>query len=340
MLKNNTPSPERPDSEPACFLGRHGAVARQKNYNNLRLKSCSKCIFVFMFKKTLWTIGTLGIVASLFISSCKEEPPVGLFISKVEPLLDTFYMASTPAAAQDKHVLIFYITGVRCSNCPKAAEVAKSILAANNGKVSAIALYGDIPGLDQLVKPWEGYPVLNTSDALQLITSLGSPNSLPTGCVDQIEDAGNRMIPITRWSNLATTRLGLSTAINIDIEANYDPTTEAITVKTKSTFTSDGTSQYLVYVGLTENEIESKQSENRVTSGHVDDYIHEHVLRTLMTTASGSEILGTTLAQTVVEKHFRTTKAANWKVANMHALAWVVNKATKEVLNVREISIK
>jgi hypothetical protein len=293
-----------------------------------------------MFRKYILALSSFAIVASIAISGCKEEPPVGLFVSKVEPLLDTSYMASTTATAQDKHVLIYDITGVRCSNCPKAAEVAKSILAANNGKVSVIALYGDIPGLDQLVKPWDGYPVLNTSDALQLIISLGSPNSLPTGCVDQIEDAGNRMIPITRWSNITNTRLGLSTPINIDIEANYDATTEAITVKTKSTFTSDGTSTYLVYVGLTENEIESKQSENRVTSGHVDDYLHEHVLRTLMSTASGSEITGTTLTNTVAEKHFRTAKASNWKIANMHAVAWVVDKTTKEVLNVREISIK
>lgn len=295
-----------------------------------------------MFKKTLLTIGTLGIVASLFISSCKEEPPVGLFIRKTTPLLDTCYTISpsTPVTAQDKNVLLFDITGVRCSNCPRAAEIVKSILSSNNGKVSAVALYGDIPGFSNLTTPWENFPVLNSSDATQLINSLGAPPGLPTGCVDQIEDAGSRMIPITRWSNLVTTRLGNTTPVNIELEATYDPSSEEITVKTKSTFTSDETGQYLVYVGLTENEIESKQSELRVPSGHVDDYIHEHVLRSFMTTASGSPIVCATTTNSVIEKHFREKKAANWKVANMHALAWVVNKATKEVLNVREISIK
>jgi len=58
---------------------------------------------------------------------------------------------------------------------------------ANNGRVSAVALYADIPGLGALTAAWDGFPALNSIDAQQLIASLGNPGSLPTGCIDQIE---------------------------------------------------------------------------------------------------------------------------------------------------------
>ena len=132
----------------------------------------------------LASIGLTAVIATLSISSCSEEPPVGLFVETLDPLLDTCYL-ETVATPELKNTLIYDITGVRCSNCPKAAEQAKTIINANNGRVSVIALYADIPGLGQLTDAWDGFPVLNSVDAQQIIASLGNPGSLPTGCVDQ-----------------------------------------------------------------------------------------------------------------------------------------------------------
>ncbi len=294
------------------------------------------------FIKSL-SIGLIAMTAILSISSCTEEPPVGLFVETLEPLLDTCYL-ETAAIPEPKNTLVYDITGVRCSNCPKAAEQAKTILDANNGRVSVIALYADIPGLGALTEAWDGFPVLNSVDAQQIIASLGNPGSLPTGCVDQIEVNNNRMVPFTKWSAEVSKRLALPTPVNLEITATYDPSTKAIRVNTKSLFTEVVTDSMDIFVGLTENDIESKQSENRVSSGHVDDYKHEHVLRKLLTGSSGSEIKNTKkcdlLAGTVVEKQFSIIKDDAWKVPAMHAVVWIVSRTTKEVVHVKEVSVK
>ena len=294
------------------------------------------------FIKSL-SIGLIAMTAILSISSCTEEPPVGLFVETLEPLLDTCYL-ETAAIPEPKNTLVYDITGVRCSNCPKAAEQAKTILDANNGRVSVIALYADIPGLGALTEAWDGFPVLNSVDAQQIIASLGNPGSLPTGCVDQIEVNNNRMVPFTKWSAEVSKRLALPTPVNLEITATYDPSTKAIRVNTKSHFTEVVTDSMDIFVGLTENDIESKQSENRVSSGHVDDYKHEHVLRKLLTGSSGSEIKNTKkcdlLAGTVVEKQFSIIKDDAWKVPAMHAVVWIVSRTTKEVVHIKEVSVK
>jgi len=62
--------------------------------------------------KKSFKLGILALVASVFVSSCSEEDPVGLFKVTAEPLLDTCYMLpGTAPAAQIKKRLLFDITG-------------------------------------------------------------------------------------------------------------------------------------------------------------------------------------------------------------------------------------
>ena len=127
----------------------------------------------------------------------------------------------------------------------------------------------------------------------------------------------------------------VSQAANKQIKAKPE-----IRVNTKSSFTESVADPMDIFVGLTENDIASKQSENRVSSGHVDDYKHEHVLRTLLTGSSGSAVGCDMVAGTVVEKQFSIIKDDAWKVPAMHAVVWIVSRTTKEVVHVKEVSVK
>ena len=79
----------------------------------------------------------LSAMIWMFVS-CEEEPPI---LRKAEkPLLDTAYLMGAPSA-EPKRVWLADITGVKCTNCPEAAEIAHQIYKDNPGRVELIALY-------------------------------------------------------------------------------------------------------------------------------------------------------------------------------------------------------
>lgn len=78
---------------------------------------------------------------ALLIVACKEIPPYIDYTVPV-PSKDTSYIASSVPPAQHKAVLIEDITGVRCNNCPQAAQQALAIQTAKTeDSVVVMALY-------------------------------------------------------------------------------------------------------------------------------------------------------------------------------------------------------
>jgi hypothetical protein len=91
----------------------------------------------------------------VFIIGCNETPPIIDFSEKNSDLLDTTYIVSPIPSSVSTMIFVEDLTGVRCSNCPKAAEKIKEIKVANPGNVVAIGAY---PGtLKNFMDPWPGF---------------------------------------------------------------------------------------------------------------------------------------------------------------------------------------
>ena len=157
----------------------------------------------------------LPVLAVLVLSACiDEEPP--FVIRKIEnPLSDTSYITSTLPAAQDKHVMLFDITGVRCNNCPEAAVKAKQIYDSRSGKVQLLSVYYTIPG-GLISMPWKGQDTLNCDAANEMINATGvSVNSMPNGMIDQAQFGTARLQGINEWEARVNERPDLKTPGNI-----------------------------------------------------------------------------------------------------------------------------
>ena len=76
-------------------------------------------------KQFVW----IGLSMALAFTACEEIPPYIDYSVPVVPKKDTTYIASVIPAAQHKAVIIEDITGVRCNNCPSAAQKAMDIMA-------------------------------------------------------------------------------------------------------------------------------------------------------------------------------------------------------------------
>ena len=83
-------------------------------------------------------------VTLLFIFGCTEVPP---FIDFSEPILlakDTTYITTDIPQNVLKNVLIEDISGVKCNNCPKAADIAHDIQGKNDlGRVVVMTLHSN-----------------------------------------------------------------------------------------------------------------------------------------------------------------------------------------------------
>jgi len=295
--------------------------------------------------KTKLLTFVLGVI---ILSGCKEIPPFIDFSVKVEGLTDTTYVGSAPAAVLTT-IYIEDLTGVRCNNCPKAADKIKEIYTANPG-VPFVAM-GVYPyALSNLTSPYPGGDTLNTGVADDIFNNVyNSPSAIPTGGVNRKLFAGETSLNISynKWSgNADIVKLEESPIVLSGQVVSYDIATRKARVKVKVTFSKKYDPALNLSVYLTENGIISKQT---MPNGSLNDtYEHNHALRKAVTPYNGiplkinAQTLGMYEAGRVFEKEFEVELRSKW-VKDKCAFVILVNRfdaASKEVLQATELELK
>lgn len=275
----------------------------------------------------------LFAVFAVWFVSCEEEPPPIKFTEK--PLLDTTYQALAPTA-QTKKVLLADITGVRCNNCPRAAETAKKIAEDNPNRVEVIALY---PFAGTLTFPWEGDDTLNTTDADQIIGT--KPSSLPTGMVDNVVYGGSKLISELTWAVVVNQQLAKTTPLNIEIKSTWLNAEDKARLEVKAVANTSAEIDALWIIAVTEDDIIGKQSDSRLPSGYNSEYQHNHVLRQVIGSPFGDPVFsGMVNAGMTREKHVFIPRNKKWNANNLHVMVWVMDANTKEILHVESAKLK
>ncbi|MBM3937170.1 MAG: Omp28-related outer membrane protein [Sphingomonadales bacterium] len=287
----------------------------------------------------VWLVG-MGTFLLLMgaMVSCDEELPAVIMTEEEKPLLDTFYLGSVPSASPKK-VLLFDVTGVRCNNCPKAAALAKNLLASNAGRLEVVALYPKTP--TSLTYPWTGFDTMSTIEADQIATALGGITSLPLGAVDQVSYNGSKLLNTSDWSAAVTAQLSKSSPFNLELKSTWKSAEGRARVEVKAVANSAIAGSYKWVMAITESAVKSKQSDQDAPGGVVEDYEHEHALRGVVGSALGSDInTNAVSAGYVREKHFYITPKSKWNPVNCDVVVWILDANTKEVVQVNHVSMK
>jgi hypothetical protein len=283
-----------------------------------------------------------GLVALVGIVACEEQPKGVRFFDPEKPLLDTTYMASSTPVAQDKNVLLFDVTGVRCNNCPEAAALARKIAdTLHPGRVVVVALYPT--SLPSLTYPWDGgFDTMANADAEALTGNLGAIPNLPIGCVDQIKISGSYYLDRATWNGHVNNQLLKTSPLNIDLHTEWITSENKGRVEAKVTYTTAVTgAKHLIYIAVLQSDVVSKQSDKNVKPSGVDeDYVHNHALRKLFTSTTGDTLNAELSAGRVFEKHYYVSPRYNWDPSHMEVVVWVMDAATKEVLHVAKEELK
>jgi hypothetical protein len=291
--------------------------------------------------------GLILVCATLFaVVSCKEVPPFINFEPDVELLVDTSYITSPLPSPQDQNIFIEDISGVRCSNCPKAAKVAHDLLDNTPNRVVVSTIHANL--LAGFTTPYKTVEYSNamdfrTEEGTNIVRELiGEPLGLPSGALNRISFAGETQVAISErtWPGHTLDLLARKSKVNMELTVKKDTSNKTATATIKAVFTEKITDPVYLSVMITESHIISPQL---FDSGVAENYEHNFVLRKSLSTHHG--IL---LAQEITEmgktfeKGFELEIDEAWVYKNC-SIVVLVNRHgidSKEILQVISYDLK
>ena len=247
------------------------------------------------------------------------------------------YVSTQP---QNRNVLIEEFTGRNCGYCPDGHRIANQIMANNPGRVWAVNIHA---GSYSPVT----YPNMNTTDGTAITSGFGI-GGFPAGHVNRSTtvDLGRN-----QWESHTNTQLAQQAEVNVAgfVTLNHATRTAEITVEVYYTANSSQSTNYLTIMML-QDSILGSQSGNYYNPSQMlnGQYVHQHVLRDVVTSTWGDEISPTT-AGTLITKNYTyqipesigAPNGVNVDLNNILFLAFVSEKydgtPTRPILNVCEI---
>ena len=247
------------------------------------------------------------------------------------------YVSTQP---QNRNVLIEEFTGRNCGYCPDGHRIANLIVANNPGRVWAVNIHAG--GYSPVT-----YPNMNTNDGTAITSGFGI-GGFPAGHVNRstAEDLGRN-----QWESHTNTQLAQQAEVNVAgfVTLNHTTRTAEITVEVYYTANSSQSTNYLTIMML-QDSILGSQSGNYYNPSQMlnGQYVHQHVLRDVVTSTWGDEISPTT-AGTLITKNYTyqipesigVPNGVEVDLNNILFLAFVSEKydgtPTRPILNVCEI---
>ena len=283
--------------------------------------------------------------------ACKETPPyINLTPSNIST--DTTYLIQQIPAPQASTVLIEDFTGVRCPNCPDAQTEAKNLMANNPERVHVITIHPSNPGLKKLTSPFSvvdyGDEVSSKYDfrtqAGGYISNLvGITSTLPKGSVNRKLFSGEteRAIDYQKWAANVNAELLRTTPVNIDLNCYFTPK-DSIAIDLTLTYTEVLTDSNYFTVAVIENDLKDIQERKIGITTIIDTaYLHEHVLRAVVTDYYGDLLKAPLVKGRVFRKLLLYKVDPTWNKNNLKIVAFVHGNTTiKNVLHSREADIQ
>jgi thiol-disulfide isomerase/thioredoxin len=237
-------------------------------------------------------------------------------------------------------VLIEDFTGHMCGNCPQAHAKAAQLKATYGENLVVVAVHA---GGFATVVPSLGYSHdFNTAMGRELEAYYHADNlGLPIGMVNRKTWNGSVLTRFADWGTEVSAVLAEQPKIKMELTSDLDDATKALEVHAKLEYFTTGDANHHVVVLITEDSIVAKQADYSTTTGHIEDYVQNHVLRTSVTTGTwgvpikGSEIfLGEKF-----DLKFNTVLNDAWVPENCYVVVYVMDNLTKEILQVDEIHL-
>ena len=305
-------------------------------------------------KKIKYIIATLFGILLFNITSCDIIEGPYLIDNNTNPVDTNTFV---------KKVLIEDFTGHRCPNCPAAAEELVSLQDFYGDRVIGIAIHPSSPAFST------PSPLTTSSYTYDFRTQFGddidnifeiTTVGLPRGMVNRTGFDTQHQLGKDEWSSIVQMELEKAPIFGITLSSNVSNGngTISITAEALTNINLDKKEKiedYNIVICLTEKNIVQWQKDN--TAGDIEDYEHNHVLRTMINTTFGESIGNSFVDGDIWEKDYSIdiTNLENtnenyslntlfmgngnckeWNEDNMEIVVYIYNTSNYEIVQVEE----
>jgi hypothetical protein len=206
---------------------------------------------------------------------------------------------------QKKNVVLEEFTGIHCQYCPEGHAIAQALQNENPGDVVLINIHQGSFAIPSGSEPDFRTPF---GDAIANQTGL---TGYPSGTINRHvfpDLASVTALSRGAWTTAAGLILEENSPVNVGASTSYDEATRELTVNVELYYTSDSPEgSNFIQVALLQSGIVGPQT----GGGMGNNYIHNHMLRYLITDQWGEEIT-TTTAGSFVQKTYVYTIPDNF----------------------------
>ena len=279
----------------------------------------------------------LGLVGLTFHSCDVIEEPVRI---EKNPYLENTYgpapSFSVPTEST-KNVLVEEYTGHLCGFCPEATALVLALDETLGNRMVTVSIHAGT-----LAEPSPGlFSSDYRTEAGDLYWAQLGGGLNPSARIDRVGgltnfyylDPGNP----DSWQSIINSQLNVSTPVALQGIADYIPNDNKINIHINSHFVESYSGSLNLVVLLVENHIISPQEDYTATPSEVEDYEHEHVLRTAVTEPMGNALITAPNAGTSITKSFTVPVSSTWNGQNMAVVAYLLDPVTNEIINAMEV---
>ena len=263
--------------------------------------------------------------ATLLLASCDKITPADDGTYTVFAGISATWSDCTTVTPVQR-ALVEKFTGPKCPNCPEAditLDAAHTLLGEQLVVISINHPVGQ--GL-----PFPGDPDLRCDDGTAWDNYYGI-NAIPSAFInrDRSKQYTGPMSAIT--ADLQST-LSESPVLGIDVSADSTADGTGIDVIVNLQFEQQVDAPLTLTLALIEDSLAYRQSHGENV---VEGYMHNHMLRDVLTDVWGAEVVATGKAGEKRQAVFNTyrVKDNSIKLKNCHIVAFIADRATKRVLN-------
>ena len=247
-------------------------------------------------------ISLLAIV--LFLSGCDEQRRI------IVPFVPS----------GDRVVLLEEFTGKGCTNCPKGSREIDNLLLQYPDNLIAVSIHAGFFA-DPEFFPLGTYD-LRADQSAFLYEYLGPNFGYPAGVVNRKFFGTDLQIGLQQWASAISSEIQEAPSIEVEIEHTYNVETRELTVKASGIGKAIETGEVRLSVMLTESGIVDAQDDLEA-GGIVEDYVHKHVLRGMLTPAGGETLFQDIAVGKTYSKEYTTTINSEWIAESMEIVAFI-----------------
>jgi hypothetical protein len=276
-----------------------------------------------------------GLLLTIGFLSCDkvEEPIVpvtGVYLEELYGPAPSFQ----PEGVPHQRVLLEDFTAHRCIFCPLANQKATELLGNYGDSIAVVSIHA---GSNAVTSPEYPNDWTTPEGEFYLGTQVGV-DELPKGRINRFQDA-SEVIPFQDWANRVGEAMGEVPIVNMQMKANFKTETNHWNVHVFSEWLQDAEGDYKLVVMLTESGIIAPQLNYLASPNYVEEYHHEHMLRTTGTGATGLPVFSNPRAGTLDTQSYTFDWKSEWVPENCEVIAFLTEGENGRVVNVAKVKL-